>query len=177
MPRRCCPLKTCHQLAASSVHYTTSCKQSSATVDGRNYRPKHVQLIEVINQLSLLHLVGCLYYCINDVGHTNITLLVEFCLHLIVVLAATCYSTASVLYDCSLLSRRGGNLQEKRLWILSFLRSSYISYVVLKPTTLSFSPIHLHPVYLSQFGALQPILKLCSYLYVGVENDCRYQVF
>jgi len=110
-------------------------------------------------------------------GHTNITLLVEFCLYLIVVLAAACYSTASVLYDRSLLSRRGRNLQEKRLWILYFLRSSYISYVVFKPTTLSFSPIHLHPVYPSQFTALQPILKLCSYLYFGVDNYCRHQVF
>jgi len=35
--------------------------QSSAPEDGRNYRPKHVELIEVINKLSLLHLVGCLY--------------------------------------------------------------------------------------------------------------------
>jgi len=30
----------------------------------RYYRPKHVELIEVINKLSLLRLVGCLYYCI-----------------------------------------------------------------------------------------------------------------
>jgi hypothetical protein len=34
------------------------------TEDGRNYGPKQVELIEVINKLSLLHLVGCLYYCI-----------------------------------------------------------------------------------------------------------------
>jgi hypothetical protein len=39
---------------------------SSAPEDWRNYRPKHVELIEVINELSLLHLVGCLRYCIND---------------------------------------------------------------------------------------------------------------
>jgi len=38
--------------------------QASAPEDGRNYRPKQVELIEVINKLSLLHLVGCLYYCI-----------------------------------------------------------------------------------------------------------------
>ena len=56
----------CHQQAASSVLYTTSCKQSSAPGDGRNYRPKHVELIQIINKLLLLHLVGCLYYCIND---------------------------------------------------------------------------------------------------------------
>jgi hypothetical protein len=40
--------------------------QSSAPEDGRNYRPKHVELIEISNRLLLLHLVGCLYYCISD---------------------------------------------------------------------------------------------------------------
>ena len=34
--------------------------------DGRNYRPKHVELIEITNKLLLLHLVGCLYYCVSD---------------------------------------------------------------------------------------------------------------
>ena len=49
--------------ATSWVHYTTSCNtQSSAPEDGRNYRPKHVELIGIINKLLLLHLVGCLYY-------------------------------------------------------------------------------------------------------------------
>jgi hypothetical protein len=56
------------------------------------------------------------------------------------------------------------NYEKKRLWILSFLHSSYISYVVLKPTTLALSPIHLHPVYPSHFTALQPILKLLLYV-------------
>ena len=36
--------------------------QSSAPEDGRNYRPKQVELIEIINKPLLLHLVGCLYY-------------------------------------------------------------------------------------------------------------------
>jgi len=36
--------------------------QPSAPEDGRNYRPKHVELIEIINKLLLLHLVGCLYH-------------------------------------------------------------------------------------------------------------------
>jgi len=36
--------------------------QSSSPEDGRNYRPKHVELIEIINKLLLLHLVGCLYH-------------------------------------------------------------------------------------------------------------------
>ena len=41
--------------------------QSSAPEDGRNYRPKHVELIVIINKKLLsLHLVGCLYYCISD---------------------------------------------------------------------------------------------------------------
>ena len=42
--------------------------QSSAPEDGRNHRPKHVELIGIINKPLLLHLVGCLlvYYCIND---------------------------------------------------------------------------------------------------------------
>jgi len=35
--------------------------QSSAPEDWRNYRPKHVELIEITNKLLLLHLVGCLY--------------------------------------------------------------------------------------------------------------------
>jgi len=30
--------------------------------DERNYRPKHVELIEMTNKLLLLHLVGCLYH-------------------------------------------------------------------------------------------------------------------
>ena len=36
--------------------------QSSAPVDGRNHRPKHVELIEIIIEMLLLHLVVCLYY-------------------------------------------------------------------------------------------------------------------
>ena len=40
--------------------------QSSAPEDGRNYRPKHVELIEIIIKLLLLHLVACLYYCTKE---------------------------------------------------------------------------------------------------------------
>ena len=50
--------------AASWVHYTTSCNtQSSAPEGGRNHRPKHVELVElirIINKPLLLHLVVCL---------------------------------------------------------------------------------------------------------------------
>ena len=54
--------------ATSWAHYTTSCNtQSSAPEDGRNNRPKHVELIGIINNPFSLHLVGCLYYVyIND---------------------------------------------------------------------------------------------------------------
>ena len=41
------------------MHYTTSCNtQSSAPEDGLDQRPKHVELIGIINKLLLLHLVG-----------------------------------------------------------------------------------------------------------------------
>ena len=36
--------------------------QSSAPEDGRNHRPKHVELIGIINRPLLLHLIGCLCY-------------------------------------------------------------------------------------------------------------------
>ena len=52
-----------YQPATTSVHYTTSSNtQSSAPEAGRDYRPKHVELIGIINTLVLLHLVVCLYY-------------------------------------------------------------------------------------------------------------------
>ena len=37
-----------------------------APEDGRNYRPKHVELIGIINKPLFLHLFGCLYYCISE---------------------------------------------------------------------------------------------------------------
>ena len=37
------------------MHYATSCKtQSNAPEDGRNYRPKHVELIEIINKIIIV---------------------------------------------------------------------------------------------------------------------------
>ena len=70
------PPHPAYRPAASSVHYTTSCNaQSSAPEDGRNYRPKLVELIGIINKPLFLHLFGCLYYCISDAGHTNIKIL------------------------------------------------------------------------------------------------------
>ena len=41
------------------VHYTTCCNtQSNAPEDGRDQRPKHVELIGIINKPLLLHLVS-----------------------------------------------------------------------------------------------------------------------
>ena len=48
-----------YQPATSWVHYTTSCNtQSSAPEDERDHRPKHVEVIEIINKPLLLHLIG-----------------------------------------------------------------------------------------------------------------------
>ena len=47
--------------ATSWVPYTTSRnRQSSATEDGQNNYPKHVELTGIINKPLLLHLVGCI---------------------------------------------------------------------------------------------------------------------
>ena len=49
------------------VHYTTSCNtHSSVPEDGRDRRPKHVELIGIINKPLLLHLVGVYIIYIND---------------------------------------------------------------------------------------------------------------
>ena len=57
----------------SWVLYTTSCNtQSSAPEDGRNYRPKHVDMIGNINKTFLLHLVGCLFFVPMMHGQSNI---------------------------------------------------------------------------------------------------------
>ena len=49
------------------MHYTTSCNtQSSAPEDGRDHRPKHVELIGIINKPLLLHLVGAYIIYVND---------------------------------------------------------------------------------------------------------------
>ena len=53
--------------ATSWVHYTTSCNtQSSAPEDGRDQRPKYVELIGIINKLLLLQQVGVYIIFIND---------------------------------------------------------------------------------------------------------------
>ena len=56
--------------------------QSSTPEDGRKYRPKLVELIEIINKLSLLHLVGCLYYCIHIFLKRHLLILLRKCYRL-----------------------------------------------------------------------------------------------
>ena len=79
MHRRCCQLvgwmrwnisSTSSSLPAGSIVgalYHKQYTQSSAPEDGRNYRPKHVELIGIINKPLLLHLVVCLYDSTLDV--------------------------------------------------------------------------------------------------------------
>jgi len=58
--RRCQP-------ATWWVHYTTNCNtQSSVHEDGRDQRPKHVELTGISNQPLLLHLVGVYIIYIKD---------------------------------------------------------------------------------------------------------------
>jgi hypothetical protein len=53
--------------STSSVHYTTSCNtQSSAPEDARDQRPKHIELIGIINKRLLLNLAGVYIIYIND---------------------------------------------------------------------------------------------------------------
>ena len=61
MHRRCC------RQATSWVLYTTSCNtQSSVPEDQRDHRPKHVELIGIINKPLLLHVAGVYIIYIND---------------------------------------------------------------------------------------------------------------
>ena len=61
----------CTEDAAGRQHRRCILPQSSAPEDGRNYRPKHGELIEIINKLLLLHPVGCLYYLFQLVYAEN----------------------------------------------------------------------------------------------------------
>ena len=63
--------------ATSWVHCTTSCNtQSNASEDGRDQRPKHVELIGT-NKPLLLHLVGVYVVYINDARSLNSVALVR----------------------------------------------------------------------------------------------------
>ena len=68
-----------HQQAASSVLYTTSCKHSlSAPEDGRNYRPKHVELIHIVNKIIIVASSWLFILLLSMMhGHTNIKFSME----------------------------------------------------------------------------------------------------
>jgi len=55
------------RIQATGLHYTTSCNtQFSAPKDGRNHRPKRVELNGITNKPLLLHLVGVYIIYFND---------------------------------------------------------------------------------------------------------------
>ena len=47
------------------MHYTTSCKDSLVLLRMGEIIARNM-LIEITNELLLLHLVGCVYYCFSD---------------------------------------------------------------------------------------------------------------
>ena len=71
-------------LPATWVHYITSCNtQSSASEDGQNNCPKHVELTGIISKPLLLHLFGCLYYLyqwctVKQISDNEIYLLIKY---------------------------------------------------------------------------------------------------
>ena len=68
--------------ATSWVHYTTSCNtQSSAPEDGRDQRPKHVELIVIINKPLLLHLFGVYIIYKVSLVHNLFLVHLSFCTH------------------------------------------------------------------------------------------------
>ena len=63
----------------SWVHYATSCNtQSSAPEDGSDHRPKHVELIGIINKPLLLHLVGVYITYVNGGRSKNINISLKY---------------------------------------------------------------------------------------------------
>ena len=71
MHRQCCRLVSLPAGNIVGALYYKLQTQFIDTEDGRNYRPKHVELIGIINKPLFLHPVGCLYYCINDARSYN----------------------------------------------------------------------------------------------------------
>jgi len=83
----CCIMhpRCCRPVAGNiGVHYTTSCNtQSSASKDGQNNCPKHVELTGIINKPLLLHLFGCLHYLYQsctakEISDNQIYLLIKY---------------------------------------------------------------------------------------------------
>ena len=74
-PRCCRPVAAGRQHLC--VHYTTNCNtQSSTPEDGRDQRPKHVELLGIINKPLLLNLVAfyIIYALLNTFSPFSIAL-------------------------------------------------------------------------------------------------------
>ena len=73
----------CYRPSTSSVHYTTSCNpQSSAPENGRDQRPKHIELNGIINKPLLLYLVGVYIIYINDARSDKYQISSNFIFHI-----------------------------------------------------------------------------------------------
>ena len=71
-----------HRPTTSWVLYITSCNtQSSAPENGRDHRPKHVELIGIINKPLLLHLFGVCIIYVSDARSNKYQTLNSFYSH------------------------------------------------------------------------------------------------
>jgi len=106
--------------AAGRQHYTTSCNtQSSAPEDGRDQRPKHVELIGISNKPLLLHLVGVYIIYVND-ARSNKYQTRQTCYELLVIPSRMLIISKIFTYNWIILSLL--DTTEKNLVI-------YVSYV------------------------------------------------
>jgi len=63
--------------------------QSSAPEDGRNYRQKHVEQIEIVNKIIIVASIWAVYVIVSMMhGDTNIKLIHEIKVHLVLSLEA-----------------------------------------------------------------------------------------
>jgi hypothetical protein len=73
----CCLLSPVGNIAGALYHKLKT--QCSAPVDGRNYRPKHVELVVIINKICYCCIYLAVYIIVSVMhGHTNIKFL---CMH------------------------------------------------------------------------------------------------
>ena len=68
-PRCCRPVARMRCIQATGRQHCMCVIPQDVNTDGRNHRPKHVQLIGIINKPLLLHLVGCLYYSSSSIWY------------------------------------------------------------------------------------------------------------
>ena len=121
--QRCCLLVTTLSPTGSIAGplYHKLQTESSAPVDGRNYRPKHVELIVIINKVCYFCIYLVVYIIVSTInGHTNVKKKIIFlmplflfrfemrqCFCSIVPFFATVLSRQPVRCPCMLLSTAG----------------------------------------------------------------------